>query len=236
MLISTERPLARLGFEDDLYVAVGVAGIEWRGLHVAEDFRLGVVDEKHAHVDEMGAAVVEHAAAVALHCLPVPAAAEAAVVDADLDDASEDAGGDHLAYFDEVGGVAQILMDGEDLAGLLGDGEHGVGAGEVAGHGFLDDDVLSGAHGRDRLFGMEVAGGGDHHELDGFVGDQLLVCGVGEAVEAFDGFGLAVGVGVADGDDAELVGEMGTGVGVVVPAGAAEAGDGNVDGCLVCHF
>ena len=67
----------------------------------------------------------------------------------DLDDAAEDAGGDHLAHFDEVCGVAQILMDGENLAGLVGDGEHGVGAGEVAGHGLLDDYVLTGAHGCD---------------------------------------------------------------------------------------
>ena len=96
--------------------------------------------------------------------------------------------------------------------------------------------MLAGAHGRDGLFGMEVAGCGDDHELDGFVGDQFLVCRVGEAVEAFDGFGLAVGVGVADGDDAKLFGEVGTGVGMVVPTGAAEAGDAYVDGCVVCHF
>ena len=91
------------------------------------------------------------------------------------------------------------------------------------------------AHGCDRLLGVEIAGRGHDHELDGFIGHQLVVGRVGEAVEAFDRFGLAFGVGVADGDDAELFGEAGKGIGVVVPAGAAEACDAYVDWCVVSH-
>ena len=177
----------------------------------------------------MGAAVVEGAAAVALERLPIPPAVEAAVVDADLDYASEDAGRDHLAHFDEVGGVAQILMHGQDAPGLFGDGDHRVGAGQVAGHRFFDDDVLAGAHGRDGLGGVEVAGRRHHHQFDRLVGHQLLIRRVGQAVKAFNRFGLAFAVGVADGYDAELFGEMGQGVGVIVPAGASEAGNAYVD-------
>ena len=142
---------------------------------MAKDGGLRVVDQEHAHVDKMGAAVVEGAAAVALHCLPVPAAVEAAVVDANLDDASENAGSNHFPLLDEVGGVAQILMDGQDAPGFFGNGEHRVGAGEVARHRLLDDDVLSGAHRRDRLRGMKVAGSRHHQQLDGLIGYQFLI-------------------------------------------------------------
>lgn len=217
-----------VGAEEDFDVVFDVAG-GGDLLEVAKDLGDAAGEEVDGEVDVVSAGVVEEAAAEFGEGLPVVATVEGGGVVAEVEEAAEEIGGEDLLEVEEFGAETVGLIDEEFFAGLLGGGEHLIGLGDGHGHGFFDDDVFAGAEGGDGFVGVVEGRGGKDDDVDvGESEDFVERCG-GTAVKFGGGLVDAVGDGVGDSGDLRIR----TGAehfGVDVPAGAAEADDGELEG------
>ena len=137
---------------------------------------LDVIAEDHAGlVDEVDAPVVQHAAAVFLDASPVggnPAAAVDAALD--VDDLADLAGIVDLLHSEGVHVKAAVLVNGEDLPGLVRRGDHALQGFHGQRHRLFGDHVLPGLQSRDGDFLVHVVGRGDGDHVDGGIRQQRL--------------------------------------------------------------
>ena len=77
--------------------------------------------------------------------------------------------------------ASQVVVDGQDHAVPASRADHGLGVGDAEGHRLLDQDVLAGIGGGDRLPDVLVVAGGDVDRVD--VAGQHLIEASGLALD-----------------------------------------------------
>ena len=124
----------------------------------------------------------------------------------------------------------------EHLAGVAGGADDLLAFGGVAGHRFLDQDVLAGLEGGQRDRQVEVVGDGDADGVDVRLGQQLAVVAdeVGDVV-LLANLGAALGVETGEGHDLGA-GFFRPGVGVVGADAAANDTDPKRIHAETCSF
>jgi hypothetical protein len=147
----------------------------------------------------------------------------------DMVDVPEHTGVDQLGRVGVEHAVMPLVADREDAVCLLGNLDHLLALADGAGHQLLAQDVLAGAHARDRDRGVQVKGQGDDDGLEVFfllehllevrvhvafghrVGLVFPVHGLvalarGRGRLAFDDAPTVVRADVAEGDELEILG------------------------------
>ena len=142
------------------------------GVHRA-NLRIG--EQHHRLIQQVDAPVVHHTAAL-LGVLPPVAGDAVGAVDTAFNtvEVAQDALSENLLHNDVAAIPAAVLVDGEQLARLVRRLQHLGEQAAVEGNGLLADDVLARLQSLDGDGVMHVVGGGDEHDLDAVVRQQIL--------------------------------------------------------------
>ena len=129
---------------------------------------------------------------------------------------------------EEVPVPAPVLKAGQEPAAAPGRRHHAPRLFRIEGHRLVGDDVLAGGQRGERLRGVQVVRGRQHHEVDPLVGEGVLETGEAAGAELPDP-GVRLGAAADDAVEVELRDEADQ-VAVELPSGDSETDDDGVDG------